>query len=293
MAMTWRPAGRSRERILAYGPAGAGKTYGAMTMLAKALGPDDTAYIIDVDNSWDRMLEGDGEQLGLFVREEWRGDERDEEYEREDGKLVLYHCRGWEQSVAALAEALNRAGRDDWIVVDSMSWLWDDILEWYVRKVHGSELPDFLMQHRLDQVKAGKITAADKATAGQDKLVIEWNFINPIWMKEIATPITNAHCHIYLCSEAKEMRTDGKVDKQLSQMFSQIGWVPKTQKKTPNIVQTVLYLTRGKLGEYTVTSVKDRSREDLVEVEWGDLGGEYLRKVAGWKPKKVERGEQT
>lgn len=291
MAMTWRPQGRARERILAYGPAGAGKTYAAMQTIAKALGPGERAYIIDIDNAWGRMLETDGAELGLSVVEEYQNGVRDQEYEDPDGNVVLWHCRGWEASTTALRKSLEKAGRNDWIVVDSMSWLWDDVLAWYIEKTHGTELPEFLMQARMQQVRAGKTTAKEGATGGQDAVLVEWNFINPVWSKHVATPLVNAHCHIYLCSEAKEARSDGRQDKQLSQLYEQIGWLPKTQKRVGNNVQTILYLGVSKTGVYRVTTVKDRGREKLDEVEWSDMGSTYLRQTAGWKPRKVTGDE--
>ena len=291
MAMIWRPPGRARERVLAYGPQGAGKTYAAMQMVAKALGPGERAYVVDIDNAWGRMLETDGVEMGLAVVEEYQQGVRDREYEVEDGNVVLYHCRGWEASVKAIADALKRAGRNDWLVVDSMSWLWDDVLAWYIERTHGSELPEFLISARIEQVKAGKTTAAKGATGGQEATVVEWNYINPVWNKQVATPLVNAQCHVYLCSEAKEARTDGRQDKQLSVLYEQIGWLPKTQKRVGNGAQTILFFNVSKTGAYKVTTVKDRGRDKMEEVEWSDLGSTYLRQTAGWKPRKVTDDE--
>lgn len=288
MAMTWRPQGRARERILAYGPAGAGKTYAAMQTITKALGPGERAYVIDIDNAWGRMLETDGAAIGLSVVEEYQQGVRDQEYEDPDGNVVLFHCRGWEASIKALSKALTTATRDDWIVVDSMSWLWDDVLAWYIEKTHGEELPDFLIDARMQQIKAGKKTAATGATGGQEATVVEWNYINPVWNKQVATPLVNANCHIYLCAEAKEARTDGRQDKQLQTLYESIGWLPKTQKRVGNNVQTILFFNVSKTGVYKVTTVKDRGREALAEEEWTDMGSTYLRQTAGWKPRKVE-----
>lgn len=262
-----------------------------MTMIAKALGPGEKAYVVDIDNAWGRMIETAGEELGLSVVEEYQNGVRDREYEDPEGNVVLYHCRGWSASVDAIDKSLKAAGPNDWLVVDSMSWLWDDVLAWYIERTHGTDLPDFMLQARVEQVKAGKTTAAKGATGGQDAVVVEWNFINPVWNKRVATPLVNAHCHVYLCSEAKEARTDGRQDKQLTTLYEQIGWLPKTQKRVGHNTQTVLYLGQSKTGVRKVTTVKDRGRESLEEVEWSDLGSTYLRQTAGWKPRKVTNDE--
>lgn len=280
----WRPTGRSRERILAYGSTGTGKTYGALTIAAKL--PDgDTMFIVDADNTWNRTLETDGATMGVMIREELTWDGRrfvnDETYCDEAGKVVLYRTEGWEAHAAALTDALSRAERNDWVVVDSMTWLWDSVLPWYIEKTHGRELPEFLLEHRVNQVKSGA-----KETQGQDAVLVEWNYINPLWNRTVASPLVNSNCHLYLVAEAKQMRSDGRVDQVVRQLYERVGWIPATQKRLGHQVQTVLYFTVSKTGEYKVETIKDRGREALTAEPWSDLFSTYLRKTAGWKPTK-------
>ena len=289
MGVLWRPQGRSRERVLAYGSTGVGKTYAALTIINKALGDEDVAYIVDADNTWSRTLETDGEELGVKVREEWfwvgSGKtgrwERDATWENEDGNVILYHTDGWEQHADALGRCLSSARADDWLVVDSMTWLWDSVLPWYIARTHGTELPDFLIEHRVRQV-------AEKAkeTQGQDAVLVEWNYINPLWNKKVATPLVNSRCHLWLTAEAKPMRTDGRVDNQVRQLYESVGMIPSSQKRLGHQMQTVLLFGVSKTGEYQVTTVKDRGREKLEKVEWDDMFSVYLRKTAKWKPTK-------
>lgn len=293
----WRPPGRSRERILAYGPTGVGKTHAAATVIAKALGPDDAAFIIDADNTWSRCLETVGPDLGLKIRAEVFFERRGKvlvaventDYAVEDGNIVIYHTEGWEEHEAALKAALGAADRDDWVVVDSVTWLWDDILPWYIEKVHGEELPQFLMEARINQVKNGRAGAASGATV-QEEFVIEWQFVNPRWNKSIAGPLANAKCHVWVTAEAKPMRTDGRVDQQVRQLYENVGWVPATQKRMGHQVQTVIFFSVNKKGEYHFTIVKDRGREKVKDQPWDDMFVEYIRKIAGWKPARPNKG---
>lgn len=296
----WRPAGRARERILAYGSTGVGKTFAAASVVAKALGPDDRVYVLDADNTWDRTLETDGAGLGLAKAEDLyavkRGKvtawENDDTYTEEGGQFVVYHSEGWAQHESAITQIMSRVRPDDWVVIDSATWLWDDILPWYIEQVHGEELPEFLMQHRIDQVKAGKTDAKSGATQGQDATVIEWNFINPRWNKHFAKPITNARCHVWVTAESKPIRTDGRVDPQVRQLYEKVGYVPSSQKRIGHQMQTVLLLTVSKTGQYKVTTVKDRGRTMLDDEEWDDMFAVYLRKTAGWKPARPQKGDE-
>lgn len=280
----WRPSGRARERIMAFGGIGSGKTLGAAQIARKALGPDDTLWIVDRDNSWDRILDSDiGDELG--VREEWRDGTRDTTMEVEDGRIVVFHVTNWDSIVEALGSIWSRAGRDDWIVVDDMTWLWQDIQNWYYMRTFGEEMPDFLLQHRKNQLLEGKVTAKEGATQGQDAQLIEWNYLNPLWNRTIATPFVNPPCHLYVCAASKEIRTDGRVKSEVMDTYGTLGYSPSTQWRLGGQMQTVLFLDKTKkagVEKYRMTSVKDRQRELLDREEWSDMFA-YLRRVGGWR----------
>lgn len=274
---TWRTSGRARERILAFGTVGSGKSHAAGTILRRTLGPDDTGYIIDIDQSWERILDAQGEE-GLKVREEWRGRTRDTSYEDPDGRIVVFHVSGWEDTVWALQQVMDRCQRDDWVVVDDVTWMWADIQQWYIQKMHGTELPEFLMTHRLKEI-------ANNTPDGKGKspILVEWSVINSIWNREVATPFVNCTSHLYVCAAAKPLRTDGRERKEQMDMFSVVGYLPSSQWRIPGQMQTCLYMEKTVLGEWRYTTIKDREREEQEKLPWTDMTMQYLRKVAGWK----------
>ena len=42
---------------------------------------------------------------------------------------------------------------------------------------------------------------------------------------------------------------------------------------------------KGRKGEYTLSTVKDRGRDDVEDAELNDFAKDYLQGVAGWKPR--------
>lgn len=275
----WTATERARERIMLYGPMGVGKTKAAIDIARRMAGTDNTMYVIDAENAWERMAPQE-----LIGTEQFIGGE----VEEGDGPLHLAHVRGWEQQAKAMTYALTNAGRNDWVVVDSASVLWDDIAKWYIRKVHGDDLPDFLLQHRLEQVRSDK-----KATQGQDAMLVEWSFVNGLWHRTVTEPLTWAGCHVLVLAEAGGLRLDGRDSKQIKTLFSDAGHKPRTQKGLGFAMSTVLFMDKTAVGDYRMLTVKDRedSRGDRAGFdrdEWGDFVMDYLKGVAGWKMKKQE-----
>jgi hypothetical protein len=273
--------GRARERVLAFGPMGAGKSTAART-LYDVLGAEDVLHVIDCDNRWAGMLDNHPE---IEVWEEWDGKKKVDEGE---GRLVLYHVRDWEQFLWAFEHAMGRANRDDWLVVDSMTWPWGWLQRWYIRKTHGEDMPEFLLDYRMREISEGRVSAKDKADGGQSATLIEWNFINPLWLSKVAEPIVNAPCHLFLIAEGKQIRSDGRERRDVVDVFGEFGYKPESQWRLGFQMRSVVLFTKSARQQFFMdNSVKDDERE-VAKVEWEDFARDYLVKVAGWKPKKVE-----
>lgn len=285
----YRPRGRAPERILLYGPQGSGKTRAACDALTKALGPGQTAYIVDTDNSYNRFLES-GDWGKLTPRQEWEGGDWDDEWCEADGRVVLYHPRNWEDFEWCMGDAWTRAGRGDWVVVDSLTHPWADYIQtWYIERVHGSDLPEFLIEARIRQVEDSK-----GADGGSGAMLVEWTFVNKVWSKAFLTPYVNARSHVIVTAEAKTLRTDDRGDaKDIRDLYGHVGWKPDTQRRIGANSQTVVYMEpgRGKEQVWYATTVKDREREMLVREQVEEFGKMYLRGVAGWRPEKVTEEE--
>lgn len=262
--------GRARERILAYGPMGSGKSTFART-LADVLGADDMLRVVDCDNRWDGILDNHPEI---------------------EGQVDLAHARDWDTFTKAFDYQLTNAARDDWLVVDSMTWPWQWIQRWYIKRTHGEDMPDFLLDHRMKQVKAGMIDRKDKADGGESAMLIEWSYLNSLWASKVAEPIVNTPCNLLLIAEGKQIRSDGRERGDVVDLFGSTGFKPESQWRLGFQVRSVLLFTKSGRQEFFFdNSVKDDERE-VGKRTWTDEGiKEYLVKVAGWKPKKVDVDE--
>ena len=284
--MVLQPPGRAPERLLLYGPQDTGKTTAVAKILARALGPGQTAYILDTDNSWARVLES-GNHPKLVVRAEWEGGAWDDEYTEAGGRVVLMHPRGWPEEQWCLEYAWAAAGRGDWVVLDSATHPWEHIASWYIETVHGADLPEFLIDARMRRKEAGK--ASD---GGNSEMLVEWVYINKVWSKAFLTPYVNARCHVAVTAEAKPLRTDDKGDaKDVKDLYASVGMKPDSQRRLGANSQTVLLLEKARVAggmQWIASTVKDRERDRLWRAEWTDMGMEYLKAIAGWKMTKME-----
>lgn len=306
--IVWRSAERTPERALLYGGQGAGKTLAALMCVSKALSKtrSETLFFIDTDNSYGKFEKRFAGKLG--VKEEWEpggkfsnkpaGMVKVEDWvtsEADGGNVVLYHPNDWVSFDWCMKDAWSRAGRGDWVAVDSVTHPWQWVVEWYIRKVHGEGLPEFLIAYRVQQIADDK-----KDAAGAGAMLVEYNYVNKVWSETFLTPYVNARCHVVITAEAKEVRTDDRGDKKdIKQLYGKVMMKPDGQRRIGANSHTVLYLEQAVMGRdgWMVSTVKDRERERLwredVNYEERGRGLEtlWMKDVAGWTPTRIETGE--
>lgn len=300
MAVVLKPTKRAKERILLYGGGGTGKTYDALTVAHRCLGPGQTMWVIDTDNAVGTLLEEVEafEQLGIAFDGHWDADAggfvHDDTFPADDGgRICIYHASNWDQVVAAVAQVVGQAGAQDWILFDSVSQPWTWVQEWFVRRTHGEDYADWLIDWRVQQLAAGKAGTQEAQALLADGA---WTFINAQWKTVVSELVVNPPCHLLLTAEAKALRSDGKDQKAVKVMYDAVGVKPEAQWALGHKVKTVLAKdkTRGAHPKRTITTVKDWGREDRMldgdEVDDFALG--YLKAIAGWRFVKID-GEGT
>lgn len=281
MPLTFQPPGRSRERILSFGPEGTGKTADALT-LVRAL-PNVTFHWIDNDNSLDRLLETEFADLGV-ARE--NGDETGD-----DGNIHLWRPEDWPEHQTAFVHIFGDKGEgrpagvdvDDWVILDNGSLPWDAVQDWAAEDAYD------MTREELTEMKAD----AGRKKGDKGLLVFDGNMdyqgkINPQYRRYLGSHLVRPPCHLYITADMAQL-DDRDKDKQTRSLYGKYGVKPRGQKRLGQSVQTVLMKDQNAQGAYRLTTIKDRGRAALVghvlsDIDEGGFAKDYLRGVAGWKP---------
>ena len=162
-------------------------------------------------------------------------------------------------------------------MIDMISPTWDWCQGAFTDGVWGQDLAEYFLQAR----KASRdSTKNENAFEGWK----DWPVINAMWAR-FTTMLLKCKGNLYCTSEQKKISTEAQTDTKI--MFAKVGGIgPVGQKRMPHLFQSVLWKTqpaRPGVSEWLITSVKDRSREDLRDKEVKDFAKDYLVKVGGWK----------
>lgn len=276
----------ARERVLAMGAPGSGKTRLWLTIAKKAeqLRSTGTFYVQDTDMAVRRMI-GEAEFLLLqdrtqFMRYEEPANPRLEgKWVPEDGvvvenpRVVVYEPYEWPEYVTAMAASARAATNDDWLVVDLANPAWDAVQDEYIDHVFKKESVDFYLEARLANKKGGALDGEK-----------DWQHINRMY-REWSKHLMRFRGHIFACTGVKAVSSEGqRADaKEVRITFGGIGVKPEGQKHLWHTFHTIIYLVEFKPGEYQMTTPKDREREKMVGAPIKDFVMDYLVPVAGWK----------
>jgi hypothetical protein len=247
-----------RERMLFTGGGGAGKTE-AVLSIARRLSKG-KMWVIDNDFSYayERALE----TTYTDVRDEGRVE-------------VIEVGDGWEPLVEATARVMREGDHnDDWLVVDSASPTWDAVQGWYAQQVMGGSLAEYMVELRknsADMKEFNKALAADG----------RWQFINKEYFDKFYGVIRNWRGHLILTAEAAAIGRDES--DEIKEVFGHLGYKPKGQGRLHHIGHTNLFFVKRGHDRWTVTTVKDRNRQEVERMDVKDFAMDYLRGIAGWK----------
>ncbi|MDX1746615.1 MAG: hypothetical protein R3324_11810 [Halobacteriales archaeon] len=263
--VTLKSTNRSRERILAFGMEGAGKTFGWFSIAAKT---DGHFYVLDTDNTVEPFL--DGERFGELA------------------DRVTYHVPwgGWEEYVDFLDKALTDMGPEDWLVVDRVDQVWEEAQQEFSRKIFDQGIDEVWMTYRTAMEND-----KDKKGGSPFDGFTDWAVIKKLHSRFMVGDSTKpglirAPGHVYLT--AGEKRVDSKLEKDpnVLRTYSRIGVRPAGNKENGHMVRTVLRFIGNTPETWRLTTVKDRERAQLDAVKVGDFATDYLLKIAGWRPGK-------
>jgi hypothetical protein len=185
-----------------------------------------------------------------------------------------------------VSEINAKMDRDDWLGFDMMTQTWDWVQEWFSDNVFGQDIGDYFLEVR--QAKQSAKGTKDAAKGKEAKSLgalegwMDWPVINKQYNK-IYRAILRCPGHVYLAAEQAKLSSDEE-DKEVKDLLGPYGVKPKGQKRLPHIPHTVLMFTKTRVGEFQLTTIKDRGRPELEREGIEDFARDYLMKVAGWKP---------
>jgi hypothetical protein len=260
------PKIRTRERILTYGIEGTGKSR-AILSLARYC-PESTFYVFDTEvTKYDRLLDTEFTDVATV------------------GNAEVMPVTRWDPFLEAVQKVADTMGRDDWLVIDPMTPTWTWVQSWFVDNVHGTSMQDFFLARRK-AMEGQRQTDEEKkqgfqAIVGQDG---DWQVINQQYF-QLYGLILNCTGHVYMTAETDEVKTKGWADdSQTQSVYGAIGRKPKGQKRLGHIPSTVIYLTKTRVGEYQMTTVKDQGRTEMDREEVRDFAKDYFMRIANWRP---------
>lgn len=255
--MKLAPKLRSRERVLVFGPAGSGKSQACYDVASTVTG---RVFAIDNDYSWERMIETDPAGGG------------DMALELDD----VYHD-DWKGLIRATENAVEEGGRDDLLVIDSMSPTWQAVQDYFTDEVFGVESDAYFLQVRKQQGDKGSSLEAFDGWK-------DWSVINKLYGR-LYRNIARFPGHVMLTAELEAL--SGVDDRDAKGVFGPYRAKPRGQKRLAHTVNTIVMLGKDRAGEFSMTVCKDRGRERDEKIEnesWGNFANDFMVGVAGWTP---------
>lgn len=244
---------RTKERILAFGSYGSGKSHGWASIRDLYATTDTPGHFHIISTEWemaDRTAEG---------------------YANFNDNATIHEATDFE-SLLGISEKISEAATgDDWLVIDSVgsgwSWAQDDYC----------------------QGRWGKTFKEYQADLGNSNSDINWQFVNNAYRSWINPHVIRFPGHKYACAQADVVASEGKWKDgpEIQGMYGRFGVKPVGQKELGYAFHSVLLFKHPTRTDWQITTIDDPSRVhvDSHPVATPPLGfvDSYLVKIAGWR----------
>lgn len=263
--MTLHPPGNRRERILAYGGPGSGKS-SAWLNIAEWLerGKSEARVrVLDTDFAWEAYRPVDGHL---------------------DERVVVETVWDWEDMLPAMDRMIapsksQKPPIDDWLVVDMADKPWEKARKFFFESLSDKDFGEFM----LDAVKKGINIGGEWGA--------NWSAINTLY-GGFTDRLVRWRGHLLCATPATEVRVPDRQGKggdsaDVRETYGRLGMKPQGQKDLPHLFHSVLYMQEkpGRGGAtWVMSTAKDRQREIMKGEEVGQFVMSYLIQRAGWRP---------
>jgi len=259
-----------RERILAIGITGAGKSY-QWLKLAEALLPTGAKFrCIDTDAAIDFMLETQFPHL------------RPEN----GGNVYVYPVFNWPDYRNTLEEVIMKEPIEDkdWLIVDMADTPWESTQRYFTSEIFEKSMGDYFLQVRKE-LQASKKKTSSVAREAFDGWM-DWSVVNKLYFDWINPIIYQMKCHVYGATKVQKLGKED--DPDIKELFGEYGIRPTGQKALGHQFHSILLLIPGK-ERWFITTIKDRGgRTYFKRTPFVSLYMQYLVAKAHWPM--VEKG---
>lgn len=176
----------------------------------------------------------------------------------------------WQDWVARIEQINKKATRQDWVVIDMASPLWEMAQEYYIERIFKKDSDEFYLMAREQNKKGGAMDGYR-----------DWGVINKLYRQNVANHLMRCQANLYATAAATPLNSDTD-SKEMKAIYARHGIKPVGQKHLSHQFHTVLWKQAPKVDEWTLTTIKDRSRVSLVSEPVRDFVDGYLVGVAGW-----------
>ena len=248
------------ERILCFGDTGSGKSTNALNIArwsARTKSPSHF-YILDSDFAMPRMLSNYPDILD---------------------RITLYPCYDWPDYVKAAGEVIVKAAATDWVIVDFIGSAWQAVQNFFTTQVFKQTIGSYFLQARKQLDKGDKSLGALEGWT-------DWPVINALYKQWINPLLFKGKYHLYATAKASQLSSDKKPteERDVRQMLLRFNLKPTGQKDLPYQFHTILLSGFNlRTNNRTITTVKDRERNEVSGLEVANFAVDYLKNVAGWE----------
>lgn len=258
-----QPGSSRRERILAYGRSGSGKssTWMAVAQWIADTGSTAKIYVGDTDNAWDAMG-----------------------YDEISHIVIPTHITNYREGLEWARKTRDQVDPRDWVVFDMVDKAWPWAQEHYFTTKMGNDdlmLGDIYLDNQR--------SIEDKTVGMAGDHGSNWGVIYKYYHGLINT-VLNMPCHVLAVAASKEIRTDTKA--AIVAQYKDVGFYPSgppNENELAHVFHSVLYCAETP-RDWLYTSIKEMGpinrpkRKMLKGEKVSDFVVTYLFNVAGWRP---------